>query len=585
MEDNQRLDVVVRFHNPSRLRELERAIFSVLTQTYRPLHIVLALQRFSEPDVELVRKALRLPLRIHGAPEVTILNWMEEEPPDGRSALLNHAILHTRGRYIAFLDYDDLIYPEAYELLIGRLLSGDAAIAFGGIYTSEIDVFEDFLQVRRKVYLFIGTNLLDLFEGNFCPIHSFVVDRSRIAPQQLFFDPLLSRAEDYDFLIRICAQYRSDFSLSKTYIGTYYVKNDGSNTILTESSSTPHLLSDWLDAESFIEGRRRITPVSADVQRMLGLPSVTPGLTVRRLLEQHGDVTSPAAAATSTAPTSVATSSVPMFVEPGHYYSPIPNPVALRTSSFERRRAEDKLIGLNMDFDAMELTFDKLVHHMEGLNFPHAQAPDYRYYVDNDMYGIGDALILASMIRLLRPSRIIEVGSGFSSAVVLDTLDRTPGLLTKCTFIEPYPHRLHHVLRPADHDRTTILETDVQEVALDTFAALDSGDILFLDTTHVSKAGSDVNHELFDVLPRLRSGVVIHFHDIFAHFEYPDHWIFNENRAWNEQYVLRAFLMYNDAFEILYANHAFASARHAIVQWRYPQILDNCGGGLWLRKR
>jgi hypothetical protein len=229
---------------------------------------------------------LRPLLQIDGAPELVILNWDDPEPPDGRSGLINHAIRHARGRYLAFLDYDDVLYPEAYELLIERLRSTAVAIAFGGIYISEVDVYEAFLRIRRKSFPFNGINLFDLFTQNFCPVHSFVLDRSKISPQQLFFEPLMNRNEDYDFLIRICAQYPSDFSLVKTYIGTYYHKNDGSNTILTESASTPHHYSAWQNAESFVEARRRTTPVSAEVQRMLGLPLVT-DLTVRGLLDQR----------------------------------------------------------------------------------------------------------------------------------------------------------------------------------------------------------------------------------------------------------------------------------------------------------
>ena len=120
---------------------------------------------------------------------------------------------------------------------------------------------------------------------------------------------------------------------------------------------------------------------------------------------------------------------------------------------------------------------------------------------------------------------------------------------------------------------------------MDVFATLERGDILFLDTTHISKTGSDVNHELFEILPRLSSGVVIHFHDIFADFDYPEDWIYDQNRSWNELYVLRAFLMYNESFEIIYANDAFAAARSELISEKCPQILENQGAGLWLRKK
>jgi glycosyltransferase involved in cell wall biosynthesis len=286
MMDTDTLDVIVRFHDVRRLRELDRAIFSIVTQTYRPIHVLLVLQRFSPEEVLATREALSQLLKIDPELRVTILNWEEKEPADGRSALLNHGIHHAQGRYLAFLDYDDVLYPEAYARLTERLRATQAAVAFGGIYVSEVDVFETFLHLKGKRFPFTGSNIIDLLTRNFCPIHSFVLDRSIISPQHLFFEPLMNKAEDYDFLIRICAQYPSDFGLVKTYIGTYYWKNDGSNSILTGESPRSPELSAWEDAESFLEGRRRTTPVSADVQRNLGLGPV-PHLTVRDLLNQR----------------------------------------------------------------------------------------------------------------------------------------------------------------------------------------------------------------------------------------------------------------------------------------------------------
>ena len=128
-----------------------------------------------------------------------------------------------------------------------------------------------------------------------------------------------------------------------------------------------------------------------------------------------------------------------------------------------------------------------------------------------------------------------------------------------------------------------MIARSVQDVDLSTFAALGQRDILFVDSTHVAKIGSDVNHIMFTILPMLQAGVHIHFHDIFYGFEYPMEWIYN-GRAWNEAYLLRAFLQYNPAFRIVFFNtfleHFFERefARHM------PLCLKNPGGSLWLRK-
>lgn len=281
---------------------------------------------------------------------------------------------------------------------------------------------------------------------------------------------------------------------------------------------------------------------------------------------------------------SLGNANVRMFVPAGHYASPIVDTEELKGSTFDRRRTEDKVLGVNIDLDAMERLFRQLASLAPVLPLPDSQLPTQRYHQQNTMYGIGDAGILSRMIHHFRPGRIIEVGSGFSSAVILDTLDLL-NLDARCTFVEPYTSRLESILRPEDADRVDIIRKNVQDVDLNIFDDLRRNDLLFLDTTHISKTGSDVNFEIFEVLPRLSSGVIIHFHDIFDKFEYPDKWIYDENRSWNEIYTLRAFLMYNDQFEIIYANDAFAKQRRAVVAELCPELLRNAGGGLWLRKR
>ena len=126
--------------------------------------------------------------------------------------------------------------------------------------------------------------------------------------------------------------------------------------------------------------------------------------------------------------------------------------------------------------------------------------------------------------------------------------------------------------------------TLVQDVPLDTFAALRAGDVLFVDSSHVVKTGSDVHHLFTKVLPVLCAGVVVHVHDVFWPFEYLRHWI-SEGRAWNEAYLLHAFLMYNDTFEIVLWNHWLATAHPEIVASELPAMLENPGGALWMRRR
>ena len=153
-----------------------------------------------------------------------------------------------------------------------------------------------------------------------------------------------------------------------------------------------------------------------------------------------------------------------------------------------------------------------------------------------------DGLVLFGMLVTIKPKRYVEIGSGWSSALVLDTRQRLLDRDLECTFVEPYPERLHGLLRPEDHDSVTIIERPLQDVDPALFDVLDPGDVLFIDSSHVSKVGSDVNLLLFDVLPRVPAGVWVHVHDIGYPFEYPREWIY-EGRAWNEAYLLHVLLL------------------------------------------
>jgi hypothetical protein len=165
---------------------------------------------------------------------------------------------------------------------------------------------------------------------------------------------------------------------------------------------------------------------------------------------------------------------------------------------------------------------------------------------------------------------------------MLDTADHwLPD--TAFTFIDPDTATLDALLRPADRARVNVMRARLQDVPLTTFDSLAANDILFIDSTHVSKTGSDVNRILFEILPRLASGVHIHFHDVFYPFEYPKEWVY-EGRAWNEDYILRAFLEFNDSFEIVLFGTWLARFHRELLDELMPMTRENPGGSLWLRK-
>lgn len=279
------LDVIVRFHDPTRQLELQRAVFSLVGQSYRPLQVLLCMQRFSKPETEATLSGLAPMLSWAGDIRVTPLNFPHHYPDDARSELINLGFGAATGRYIALLDYDDVLYPEAYHLLVGRLRDSGAAIAFARTAVVHADVYGSFLHARMQSHPFPGRTLGDLFRANFCPIHSYAIDRARVPPSTLRLDPVLTLEEDYDLLIRVCALARADFTLINTDVGLYFMKTDASNSYDRAGNLSPEFRARLLASESFLEARRRLVTLAPEVQRELGVAEPIPGLTVRRWLD------------------------------------------------------------------------------------------------------------------------------------------------------------------------------------------------------------------------------------------------------------------------------------------------------------
>ena len=151
------------------------------------------------------------------------------------------------------------------------------------------------------------------------------------------------------------------------------------------------------------------------------------------------------------------------------------------------------------------------------------------------------------------------------------------------TFIEPHPELLISLLEDTDLQHIKIHSQTLQEASLEPFKELEAGDILFIDSTHVSKTGSDVNRIFFEILPGLAEGVYVHFHDIFFPFEYPEEWL-SEGRAWNESYLLKAFLQFNRDFRIVLMNTYMHRYHHDFFESKMPLTLNNTGGSIWLER-
>lgn len=274
----------------------------------------------------------------------------------------------------------------------------------------------------------------------------------------------------------------------------------------------------------------------------------------------------------------------PQFVPPGHFYSPIPALADVQRDHPRLFRDPVRTLpGIALHEERqLDLLAGFKAYYTE-LCFPEKKVPGQRYFYENNFYSYSDAIFLYFMLRHLRPRRVVEVGSGFSSCVTLDTNDRFLGGDVRCTFIEPYPDRLLSLLEPGDASRIEIVQQRLQDVPLERFLELQGGDILFIDSTHVAKIGSDVSYIFTEILPALVPGVHVHFHDVFYPFEYPPEWVYG-GRAWSEAYLLRAFLSYNREFEIVLFNTFLERFHRELFAVEFPLCLRNTGGSIWIRR-
>jgi SAM-dependent methyltransferase len=226
-------------------------------------------------------------------------------------------------------------------------------------------------------------------------------------------------------------------------------------------------------------------------------------------------------------------------------------------------------------------------------HYPSFDYPDFledhstldRFYTMNSQFGWLDCRALFVLLMEWKPRRIIEVGSGYSTLLAADVNQRFLDGRTSLTCIEPHPRPFltHAGGLPR---MTKLLVERVERVGLAPFAELDDGDVLFIDSSHVAKTGSDVNFLVFEVLPRLRPGVHIHFHDVFLPGEYPHEWVLAENRSWNEQYVIRALLMFSNAFRVLFGSMYASLKLPDLVRAALGDAHGRpmCGGSLWIRR-
>ena len=253
--EDERLSTVVRFHTRERLAFLEEALFSLALQTWREHETVVVIQN---GDEELVGEVGEMVARQPWPAEARHKVVRVEIPAgvDGRSTLLTRGIEEASGRYLAFLDDDDLVYQHGYATLVGRLRESGAAVAVGGCRTARVRRSAGGWYVETKENPFAwGRTRLDLIRDNFIPVHSYVVDRARVEESELYFDDTMPPLEDYDFLLRLCARHEFDFAALDTPVCEYRIH--GENSIPYDPNAPESARSSHLRAQRLIGERKR----------------------------------------------------------------------------------------------------------------------------------------------------------------------------------------------------------------------------------------------------------------------------------------------------------------------------------------
>lgn len=266
-----------------------------------------------------------------------------------------------------------------------------------------------------------------------------------------------------------------------------------------------------------------------------------------------------------------------------HYYQPMINPQKHLLNSL---RDDRNLPGIDLNTEEQLNILKHFNYNEELLKFPLDKEENISYYYNNKSYESGDAEYLYNIIRYFKPKQIIEIGSGYSTLMARNAIIKNE--------IEDSNYKCHHIcIEPYEQPwleniNVELVRDKVENIDKSFFQKLDLNDILFIDSSHIIRPQGDVLYEYLELLPSLKSGVLIHVHDIFTPKDYLNDWVYKDHRLWNEQYLLEAFLTYNSNFKIIGAlNYLTHNFRDNIVE-KCPILEKQIGrepGAFWLIKK
>jgi hypothetical protein len=272
--------------------------------------------------------------------------------------------------------------------------------------------------------------------------------------------------------------------------------------------------------------------------------------------------------------------------EMGHFYSPVVDPDELRLREQQIWPANPECPGVDFNANSHETILREwFPRHMHKFNYAKhlpetANLTDF--YICNSEFTWLDCRALFVFLTELKPRRFIEIGSGFSTLLTAHVNRTFLNNSMDFVCIEPFPRPF---LKNRIEGISEFMEQQVQDVEFDVFDKLEAGDILFIDSSHVVKTGSDAQHIYLKILPRLKSGVIVHIHDIFLPNDYLKQWAIDENRSWNEQYIVQAMLAFSSRWEIMFGcSFAFHAKLDLVISaLNHPKGHGFGGGSLWIK--
>ena len=268
-----------------------------------------------------------------------------------------------------------------------------------------------------------------------------------------------------------------------------------------------------------------------------------------------------------------------------HYYDPLFIPDQVKHD-----------LGTDRDLPGIDLNENQQLELLKGLNFsdelvkmPFDKTADLKYYFNNSVFLSGDSEISYGMIRHFKSRKIIEIGSGLSTLMTLNAIQKNKeedaNYNCEMICVEPFEHKW------LDKLDIKLVRSMVEDVDISLFDKLEKNDILFIDSSHMIKPQGDVLFLFLHVLPKLKPGVLVHIHDIFTPRDYLADWVLVKNRMWNEQYLLEAFLSHNHDYKIISAvnflRHHHLEALSACCPVMKKQIesgADREPGSFWIQK-